>query len=234
MKPVTSQDTKWTRLQTTQGPKHQHVKLRGLGCLPTRSTQPERYSRSPGQHDHSLQIRRLKRPLMAKVWLPMFCASTIPSIWKCGRTNSGQGARIYDPRIPVASWVRNQNRLSSKAHLEILSSFPRNVMNTKVGENFVPYNQDTEFALFGVRTWEIWRWQGRSTNQESLDEAVFLKPSSLLSLGRYRGRKGGARPKAPQRHKYNPLGAQGGAIDLPTRRRSTGRKLTTAVSPQVA
>jgi hypothetical protein len=27
MKPVTSLDTKWTRLQTTQGPKHQHAKL---------------------------------------------------------------------------------------------------------------------------------------------------------------------------------------------------------------
>jgi hypothetical protein len=36
-------------------------------------------------------------------------------------------------------------------------------MITKVGGNFVPYNQDTEFALFGVRTWEIWRWQGRAT-----------------------------------------------------------------------
>jgi hypothetical protein len=66
MKPVTSQDTKWTRLQITQGPKHQHIKLRGLGCLPTRSTQPERYSRSPGQHDLSVQIRRLKRPLWQK------------------------------------------------------------------------------------------------------------------------------------------------------------------------
>jgi hypothetical protein len=67
MKPVTSQDTKRTRLQTTQGPKHQRTKLQGLGCLPTRSTQPERYSRKPGQHELSVQIRRLKRPLMAKV-----------------------------------------------------------------------------------------------------------------------------------------------------------------------
>jgi hypothetical protein len=57
--------------------------------------------------------------------------------------------------IPAAQSVRNQNRLSSKTNLEILSSFPKNEMYTKVGENFVPYNQDTEFALFGVRTWEI-------------------------------------------------------------------------------
>jgi hypothetical protein len=78
------------------------------------------------------------------------------------------------PEIPVAQSVRNQNRLSSKADLEILSSFPRK-MNTKVGGNVVPYNQDTEFALFGVRMWEIWCRQGRAVNQENLDEADFME-----------------------------------------------------------
>jgi hypothetical protein len=63
-----------------------------------RSTQPERYSRNPGQHDRSVQIQRLKCPLMAKVWLPKLWASTIPSIWICGRPNSYKGARRYDPR----------------------------------------------------------------------------------------------------------------------------------------
>jgi hypothetical protein len=60
------------------------------------------------------------------------------------------------PEIPAAQSVRNQNRLSYKADLEILSSFPRKEINTKVGGNFFPYNQNTEFALFGVRTWHIW------------------------------------------------------------------------------
>jgi hypothetical protein len=77
--------------------------------------------------------------------------------------------------IPAAQSVRNQNRLSSKADLEILSSFPKKEMNTKVGGNFVPYNQDTEFALFGVHTWEIWGRQGRAANQENLDEADFME-----------------------------------------------------------
>jgi hypothetical protein len=79
------------------------------------------------------------------------------------------------PEIPVAQSVRNQNRLSSKANLEILSSFSRNEMNTKVGGHFMPYNQDTEFALFGVRTWEIWCRQGRAANHENLDEADFME-----------------------------------------------------------
>jgi hypothetical protein len=57
--------------------------------------------------------------------------------------------------IPAAQSVRNQNRLSSKADLEILSSFPRKEMKTKVGDNFVAHNLATEFALFGVQTWEI-------------------------------------------------------------------------------
>jgi hypothetical protein len=76
---------------------------------------------------------------------------------------------------PAAQSVRNKKRLSSKADLEILSSFPMKVMNTKVGGTFMPYNQDTEFALLGVRTWEIWCWQGRATKQDSLDEADFIE-----------------------------------------------------------
>jgi hypothetical protein len=54
------------------------------------------------------------------------------------------------PEIPTAQSVRNQNRLSSKADLEILSLFSRKEMNTKVEDNFVAHNLDTEFALFGV------------------------------------------------------------------------------------
>jgi hypothetical protein len=48
-------------------------------------------------------------------------------------------------------------------------------MNTQVEDNFVAQNLDTEFALFGVRTWEIWHRQGRVVNQENLDEADFME-----------------------------------------------------------
>jgi hypothetical protein len=111
------------------------------------------------------------------------------------------------PEISAAQSVRNQNRLSSKADLEILSSFVRKEMNTKVEDNFVAHNLDTEFALFGVQTWEILRWQGRTANQENLDEADFMETKFAFSQGGSRARQGGARPKAPQGHKYNPLGA---------------------------
>jgi hypothetical protein len=106
------------------------------------------------------------------------------------------------PKIPAAQSVRNQNRLSSKADLEIVSSFLRKEMNTKVEDNFVAHNLDTEFALFVVRTWEIWGWKVRTANQENQ-----AKPSLLLSQGGSRARQGGSRPKTPQGHKYNPLGA---------------------------
>jgi hypothetical protein len=59
------------------------------------------------------------------------------------------------PEIPAVQSVRNQNRLSSKADLDILSSFPRKELNNKVEDKFVAHNLDTEFALFGVRTCEI-------------------------------------------------------------------------------
>jgi hypothetical protein len=62
-------------------------------------------------------------------------------------------------------------------------------MNTKVEDNFVAHNLDTKFALFGVRTWEIWqfgvrtweiwRWQGRTTNQENLADFMETKFASL-------------------------------------------------------
>jgi hypothetical protein len=52
-------------------------------------------------------------------------------------------------------------------------------MNTKVEDNFVAHNLDTKFALFGVRTWEIWRWQGRTANQENLADFMETKFASL-------------------------------------------------------
>jgi hypothetical protein len=53
----------------------------------------------------------------------------------------------------------------------------------KVDDNFVANTVDTEIALFGVRTWEIWHWQGRAANQENLDEADFME-TKFASLPR--------------------------------------------------
>jgi hypothetical protein len=110
------------------------------------------------------------------------------------------------PEIPAAQLVRDQNRLSSKADLEILSWFPRKEMNTKVEYNFVAHNLYTEFALFGVRAWEIWRRQGRAANQENLDEADFMETKFASLQRRIWCKARWCTPKAPQGHKYNPLG----------------------------
>jgi len=56
------------------------------------------------------------------------------------------------PEIPAAQTSPKSYRFSSEAVLGILSSFTRKEMNTKVGDNFVEHNLDTEFALFRVRT----------------------------------------------------------------------------------
>jgi hypothetical protein len=87
------------------------------------------------------------------------------------------------PEIPATQSVRNQNRLSSKADLEILSSFLRKEMNTKIEDNFVAHNLDTECALFGAQTWEILSWKRRTVNQENLDEADFME-TKFASLPR--------------------------------------------------
>jgi hypothetical protein len=170
MKPVTSQDKKWTILQRTQGLKHQHAKLQGLGCLPTRSTQSERYSRSPGQHDLSVQIWRLKRPLMAKVWLPNLWVSTIPSIWTCGRPNSDKGARRYGLQNPYCAISPKSDRLFSKA---VLGSYLR-----FWGNHWIP-----KLEIISWHT--IW-----TPNQENLDEVDFME-TKFPSLSRkisYKGR----------------------------------------------
>jgi hypothetical protein len=111
------------------------------------------------------------------------------------------------PEIPAMQSVQNQKRLYSKADLEILSSFPRKEMNTKVGGNFVPYNHDADFALFGVRTWRYGARKEGLRIRKIWTRLILWKRSSLLSQGRSRASQGGARPKAPQGHKYNPLGA---------------------------
>jgi hypothetical protein len=59
------------------------------------------------------------------------------------------------PEMPATQTSLKLDSLSSEAVLGILSSFPRKAMNTKVEDNFVAHNLDTEFAFFGVWTWEI-------------------------------------------------------------------------------
>jgi hypothetical protein len=52
-------------------------------------------------------------------------------------------------------------------------------MKSKVEDNFAAHNLDTEYALFGVRTWEIWRWQERTANQKNLADFMETKFASL-------------------------------------------------------
>jgi hypothetical protein len=59
------------------------------------------------------------------------------------------------PEMPAAQTSPKSDRLSSEAVLGILSSFPRKLMNTKVEDNLVAHNLDTNFVLFRVWTWEI-------------------------------------------------------------------------------
>jgi hypothetical protein len=87
------------------------------------------------------------------------------------------------PEMPAAQTSPKSDRLFSEAVLGILSLFSRKPMNTEVGDNFVAHNLDTEFALFGVRTWEIWCRQGRDVNLENLDEADFME-TKFTSLPR--------------------------------------------------
>ena len=52
------------------------------------------------------------------------------------------------PEMPAAQTSPKSDTLSSEVVLGFLSSFPRKEMNTRVEDNFVAHNLDTEFALF--------------------------------------------------------------------------------------
>jgi hypothetical protein len=90
--------------------------------------------------------------------------------------------------------------------------FLKKSINTKVGGNFVAHNLDTEFSLFGVRTWEIWCREGRAAIQENLDEADFME-TKFPSLPRKISYKAKwSTTQGSQGHKYNILGTQEGVI----------------------
>jgi hypothetical protein len=114
-------------------------------------------------------------------------------------------------------------------------------MNTKVGGNFMPYNKETEYALFVVLTWELWCRQGRAANQENPTRLVLWKPSFPFSHKEdlVQGKVENA-PRLPNGINTTPWAPkERGSIhpfirEPPTRRRSTGRKPMAAASPPVA
>jgi hypothetical protein len=135
-----------------------------------------------------------------------------------------KGATRYDPRNRCCAVSLKLGRLSSETVLRILSSFLRKPLNTKVGYNFVAHNLDTEFALFGVRTWEIWCRQGRAVNQENLDEPNFME-TKFPSLPRkisYKGRW--STPQGSPKAKIQPVGRQRRVIDPSIHRRAADMK----------
>jgi hypothetical protein len=119
------------------------------------------------------------------------------------------------PEMPAAQTSPKSDRLSSEAVLGILSSFPRKPLSTKVEDNLVAHKLDTEFALFRVRTWEIWCRQGRAANQENLDETEFME-TKFASLPRKISCKvRWSTPQDSQGYKYKPLGApRGGTMEI--------------------
>jgi hypothetical protein len=68
-------------------------------------------------------------------------------LWKA---NSDKGARRYGPRNPYCAVSPKSEQIIFQGRFGDLIFISTEKMNTKVGGNFVPYNQDTEFALFRV------------------------------------------------------------------------------------
>jgi hypothetical protein len=102
-------------------------------------------------------------------------SSTIPSIWICGRPNSDKGDRRYSPRNPYCAVSPKSEQIIFQGRFGDLIFVFKERNEYQIEDNFVAHKLDTEFALFGVQTWEILRWKGRTANQENLDEADFME-----------------------------------------------------------
>jgi hypothetical protein len=111
------------------------------------------------------------------------------------------------PEISVVQSVWNQNRLSSKADLEILSSVPRKEINTKVEDNFVAHTGHRICIILSPDVGDMVPAR-KGCESEKSGRGWFYGNQVCFSRGS-RARKGGACPKAPQGHKYIPLGAPG-------------------------
>jgi hypothetical protein len=151
-------------------------------------------------------------------------ASTIPSILICGRLNSDKESRRYDTRNP---WCA----VSSKSEQIIFQG--------RFGDLIFVFNERNEYQSWrtfraiqpGHRICIIWSPDvgdmvpaRKGCESGFWTRLILWKPSSLLSQGRSRARQGGARPKAPQGHKYTPLGAQRGVINSSIHQRATETK----------
>jgi hypothetical protein len=110
-------------------------------------------------------------------------AFTIPSIWTCGRPNLDKGARRYVPRNPFCAVSPKSEQIIFQGRFGDFIFVSKERNEYKVEDNFVTYNLYTEFALFGVRTREIWHRQGRAANQENLDDVDFME-TKFASLPR--------------------------------------------------
>jgi hypothetical protein len=101
-------------------------------------------------------------------------------IWKA---QFGSRSQEIGPRNASCADKSEIRQIIFRGYCGNLIFVPKKEMNTKVEDNFVAHNLDTEFALFGVRTWEIWCRQGRAANKENLDKAEFMK-TKFASLPR--------------------------------------------------
>jgi hypothetical protein len=128
------------------------------------------------------------------------------------------------PEIPATQTNPKPDRLSSDAVLGSYLHFQENQWITKL-----------ELILWHT-TWtpNLHYLESRRGRYGTHKEGLWIKkiwmmlnlwkPSSLLPQGRSRASQVGARSKAPQGHKYNPLGAQGGVIHPSIHQRAADTK----------
>jgi hypothetical protein len=140
---------------------------------------------------------------MAKIWLPKLWASTIPSIWTCGRPNSEKGARGYGPRNPCCA-------VSPKSEQIIFQSRFGDLIFISKERN--EYQSLRQFRVIqpGHQVCIIW---SPNVGDMALARHGYKTGKSgrywfYGNQGRSHARKGGACPKATLGYKYNPLGTQ--------------------------
>jgi hypothetical protein len=153
----------------------------GQGCRPLRFGDTHEinstwYSRSPEQYDLLMQIWGLKRPPMAKYWIPKLWPILRASIWTYGKPNLDQETRRYSPWNTCCAHKFEIRQIMFRGYfvdLIFISKENQWIPKLEIISWHTIYTPnlhclDSRRGRYGVG-------KGRTAKQETLDEADFME-----------------------------------------------------------
>jgi hypothetical protein len=166
--------------------------------------------------------------------------STIPLIWICGRPNSGQGARRYDPRNPCCAVSPKSEQIIFQARFGDLIFVSKERSEYQSWRKFRSIQSHRICIIWSSKVGDIALARqgykiGKFGRGWFYGNQVPFSPKEDIMQGKVEHT-----PRIPKGINTTSWAPEEGwsihpfIIEMPRRRRSTGRKPTAAASPRVA